>query len=301
MPRQKRLHNATGSYHVMLRGDTTLLTGGISHPFRFTGKELDRQNSLNMYDFGARWYDVAGVPMWTSIDPLAEKYYNVTPYSYCAGDPVNKIDPDGRASGDYYNTSGKQIGNDGIDDDKKYMVLNSDEQKLIKKQKTVAQDKLSSSIPVPSDNIINRADEALKNSDINEHGFVVAIDNTTSNIISGNSGSIKLGTGYQELENNGKQSSFDVHTHSFEYKVLPNGKCHYTNSEPSGADLSYRAMKETNNAVNQLSWIIGKAPLNFPKNGDPQTTVNITFYNSKGSIATMGWNSFKKAVNLINQ
>jgi hypothetical protein len=49
-----------------------------------------------MYDFGARWYDVAGVPMWTSVDPLAEKYYHVTPYSYCAGNPVNMIDPDGR-------------------------------------------------------------------------------------------------------------------------------------------------------------------------------------------------------------
>ena len=66
------------------------------HPFRFTGKELDKQNSLNMYDFGARLYDVAGVPMWTSVDPLAEKYYNVTPYSYCEGNPVNKFDPDGR-------------------------------------------------------------------------------------------------------------------------------------------------------------------------------------------------------------
>ena len=98
MPRQKRLHNATGSYHVMLRGDTTLLTGGTSHPFRFTSKELDRMNSLNMYDFGARLFDVAGVPMWTSIDPLAEKYYNVTPYSYCAGDPVNRFDPDGKKS-----------------------------------------------------------------------------------------------------------------------------------------------------------------------------------------------------------
>ena len=50
-----------------------LQTGDTSHPFRFTGKELDRLNSLNMYDFGARWYDVAGVPMWTSVDPLAEK------------------------------------------------------------------------------------------------------------------------------------------------------------------------------------------------------------------------------------
>ena len=59
-----------------------LLTGGISHPFRFTGKELDRLNGLNMYDFGARWYDVASVPMWTSIDPLCEKYYNLSPYNY---------------------------------------------------------------------------------------------------------------------------------------------------------------------------------------------------------------------------
>ena len=73
-----------------------LLTGGTSHPYRFTGKELDRLTSLNMYDFGARWYDVAGVPMWTSIDPLCEKYYNVSPYAYCSGNPVNRIDTDGR-------------------------------------------------------------------------------------------------------------------------------------------------------------------------------------------------------------
>ena len=72
-----------------------LLTGGFSHPFRFTGKELIRQTSLNMYDFGARLYDVAGVPMWTSIDPLAEKYYNVSPYVYCHNNPLILVDPDG--------------------------------------------------------------------------------------------------------------------------------------------------------------------------------------------------------------
>lgn len=73
------------------------MTSDPSHPFRFTGKELDKQNGLNMYDFGARLFDVAGVPMWTSMDPLAEEYYPYSPYSYCAGDPVNKFDPDGRA------------------------------------------------------------------------------------------------------------------------------------------------------------------------------------------------------------
>ena len=65
-------------------------------PYRFTGKELDNQNGLNWYDFGARWFDVAGVPMWTSVDPLAEKYYNVSPYAYCNNNPVMFIDPDGR-------------------------------------------------------------------------------------------------------------------------------------------------------------------------------------------------------------
>ena len=72
-----------------------LLTGGISHPFRFTGKELDRLSALNMYDFGARWYDVAGVPMWTSMDPLCEKYYIVSPYVYCENNPISVIDPTG--------------------------------------------------------------------------------------------------------------------------------------------------------------------------------------------------------------
>ena len=72
------------------------MTSDPSHPFRFTGKELDKQNGLNMYDFGARLYDVAGVPMWTSVDPLAEKNPNMTPYHYCHNDPVNLIDPDGR-------------------------------------------------------------------------------------------------------------------------------------------------------------------------------------------------------------
>ena len=72
------------------------LTNTLEHPFRFTGKELDKQNGLNMYDFGARLFDVAGVPMWTSVDPLAEKNYPYSPYNYCAGDPVNRIDPDGK-------------------------------------------------------------------------------------------------------------------------------------------------------------------------------------------------------------
>ena len=32
---------------------------------------------------------------WWLPDPLAEKYYNISPYAYCANNPINFIDPDG--------------------------------------------------------------------------------------------------------------------------------------------------------------------------------------------------------------
>ena len=32
----------------------------------------------------------------SSPTPLSEKYYGISPYAYCAGDPVNRVDPDGR-------------------------------------------------------------------------------------------------------------------------------------------------------------------------------------------------------------
>ena len=79
----------------MTMQDPAQMNSDFQHPYRFTGKELDRVNGLNMYDFGARWFDVAGVPMWTSVDPLAEKYYNVSPYAYCVGNPISYIDAHG--------------------------------------------------------------------------------------------------------------------------------------------------------------------------------------------------------------
>ena len=64
-------------------------------PYKYNGKELDRMHGLDTYDYGARNYD-AVIPTWTSADPLCEKYYNLSPYVYCANNPINAIDPDGR-------------------------------------------------------------------------------------------------------------------------------------------------------------------------------------------------------------
>lgn len=64
--------------------------------YKFENKELDRTFGLDWYDIQARQYDAIGVPGWNAVDPLAEKYYGISPYSYCAGNPVNLTDRDGQ-------------------------------------------------------------------------------------------------------------------------------------------------------------------------------------------------------------
>ena len=60
--------------------------------YRFTGKELGDETGL--YDFSARFLQTS-LGRFTTIDPLAEKCPNISPYTYCNGNPVRYVDPDG--------------------------------------------------------------------------------------------------------------------------------------------------------------------------------------------------------------
>ena len=63
---------------------------------KYNGKEFDHMHGLNTYDYGARQYNpVTG--RWDRMDPLCEDYYRTSPYAYCDNNPVNAIDPDGKA------------------------------------------------------------------------------------------------------------------------------------------------------------------------------------------------------------
>jgi len=66
--------------------------------------------------------EVPEVDGFLSVDPLADKAPNWTPYRYCFNNPVNLVDPSGLWEGDYYSSKGIHLGNDGIDDHKAYLV-----------------------------------------------------------------------------------------------------------------------------------------------------------------------------------
>ena len=43
-----------------------------------------------------RYMDYELMTMWLSVDPMADKYPGISPYAYCAWNPVKLVDPDGR-------------------------------------------------------------------------------------------------------------------------------------------------------------------------------------------------------------
>ena len=86
------------------------ISGSNKARYKFTGKELDDENGVGWYYFGARYYD-AGIGRWLTTDLLAEKYPNISPYVYSLNNPLKYIDPDGNVvitafSGLYYQSDG---------------------------------------------------------------------------------------------------------------------------------------------------------------------------------------------------
>ena len=80
--------------HYYPFGGTFASADGNVQAYKYNGKELDTKKGLNWYDYGARQYDAA-LGRFTAVDPLTEKYYEMSPYTYCGNNPIRYIDPDG--------------------------------------------------------------------------------------------------------------------------------------------------------------------------------------------------------------
>lgn len=74
------------------RIENEMFTSGNS-PYLWCGKEYESFIDIPWYDSEARFLTTDGI--FTSVDPMSECFYHISPYSYCAGNPINKTDPTG--------------------------------------------------------------------------------------------------------------------------------------------------------------------------------------------------------------
>lgn len=74
--------NPITSFHI--------LNSALTHTF--SAKEKDIETGLSY--FGSRYYS-SDLSIWLSVDPMAHKYPSLSPYVYCANNPIKLVDPNG--------------------------------------------------------------------------------------------------------------------------------------------------------------------------------------------------------------
>ena len=272
-------------------GDTlTAYPQLTANRWRFSGKEeQDGVTGLPYQDFGARHFDPFN-PRWITSDPLAADYPSVNPYTFCAADPVNLVDPDGRILSDYYNLNGKHV----------HIEDNNDVQYLVITDSNLIQDILSAVSGglyslLPTTEIIDQMEKA--NSITEKEGVEVYFRVSQNNILS----QIKLGTdsmipreAIQMTEEEflflDEKVAYDVHTHP----RVPEKD----SSLPSDAD-------KINAVGGSPSIVLGYSATEYISSFEPSRysyTPTIVFYNSNGVIASpIPFSSFKNTIKRVSK
>ncbi|MCR5363677.1 MAG: hypothetical protein K6E44_03805 [Bacteroidales bacterium] len=72
----------------------------------FTSVAYNILNLPETVTAGGRTINYLYSARWSTPDPLSEKYYSISPYAYCAANPVNIVDPSGRNWYSYTDSTG---------------------------------------------------------------------------------------------------------------------------------------------------------------------------------------------------
>jgi RHS repeat-associated protein len=200
-------------------------------PYRYNGKELDRKFGLDFYDYGARHYDAA-LGRWFTADPLAEKYYDISPYAYCSNNPVRYIDPDGREwktkeDEEYAKQLSKEMTNRMNSEQKSLDKLNTKIAQNQEKGKDVSKDQAKAAgMQANIDNLKAGVSELTAMGETKDQIF-------TYGKIDGNVGGADIVDGVivMDIANNGSTSN-GVHESSHGYDLWKNGRYTKTTALP---------------------------------------------------------------------
>ncbi|MBR6640351.1 MAG: RHS repeat-associated core domain-containing protein, partial [Muribaculaceae bacterium] len=269
--------------------------------YKYSGKELERMNGLNTYDFHARPYYYP-VLQFHSPDILSEEKPWNSPYLYCSGNPINRIDPSGMAD-IYAIKKGKAvlIGYNGVDDNDVYVVTRDVKKAVEKATKngnayTGVLREGDNVVKIPTGNqmtgVVESVNQSAKSQKENG-GHAMKGDNSVVHWDEGgepitddkeNSISIrpfKIG-GKSKIPNNVNDVEFYWHTHP-NRKINKNSS--FGSSKPSPKDRTFQKEMQQS-GYNGNTFVIG-----LREN-------KVTFYNKDKNIITMPYPVF---VNLGNR
>jgi|GEM_PF-2925458 len=82
-------------YPFGLQFNSYTTENSTANHYKFNGKEEQNAFGLGWLDFGARMY-ANDIGRWGVIDPYADIYESISPYSYVENNPTIAVDPDGR-------------------------------------------------------------------------------------------------------------------------------------------------------------------------------------------------------------
>lgn len=88
--KKEMLTLSKGKYQEVFKNEEVVQIGTV-----LLNTKTNRVIKLLQEDTTKTNYNAELSSRFLTIDPLAEKYYSISPYAFCANNPVNRIDPDG--------------------------------------------------------------------------------------------------------------------------------------------------------------------------------------------------------------